>query len=709
MRSSPLATLLLVAGGLAAPGCNRIDLSAAPDAARPSVLLVSIDTLRADHVGAYGAASAETPRLDALAAAGTRFATAIAPAPLTLPSHASLLTGLSPPRHGIRHNGVYHLEDGIETLAERFRAAGYATGAVTGAVVLARRYGLDQGFESYDDGTSSQRSGAGGFLERSAAEVTDRALGWLETAPRPFLLFVHYYDPHHDYRPPPPFAERFASSPYDGEVAYVDSQLGRLLDGLESSGSRRETLILVTSDHGESLGEHGESTHAYTLYDAVLRVPLILAGPGVTPGRVAQSLVRTVDVAPTLLALTGLPALAGADGEPLTAYLGDGPPPPARIAYAETLATRIDQGWSPLFAARSERHLYVRAPRPELYDVSADPAQLENLLEGDPGRVPAEAEGLARSLEERTVGREEPGPLALDGDSLDELRALGYAIPSARVAGSGLDPKDGLASLSAVLQGVEAYDAGDFAGALPHLEGALEALPASSMAHAHLAYTHLRLRRPDRALPHIEAAVRLAPESAYYQAVLGDTHRQLGSGAAAAAAYQRAVEIDPSEPLAEVGMQWVCAKRGELERAAAHASRAAEEDPRSAITRVQIGLVWEEVAEPKLALRAYREAVGLDPEMGYARMLLAIALAREGRIAESERERELAGVLSEDAPLATRLAAASLQGGDAARAERLLRDLLRAHPDYPPARRELARLLARGERSEPAAETEEAL
>jgi arylsulfatase A-like enzyme/Tfp pilus assembly protein PilF len=710
VRGLPLAALLLLAaGGLAAPGCNRIDLSTAPGAERPSVLLVSIDTLRADHVGVYGAVEAQTPRLDALAATGARFDTAVAPAPLTLPSHASLLTGLDPPSHGVRHNGVYRLAAGIETIAERFREAGYATGAVVGAVVLARRYGLDQGFESYDDGASSRRSGAGGFLERSAAEVTDRALGWLGTAPRPFFLWVHYYDPHHDYRPPLPFAEQFASSPYDGEVAYVDSQLGRLLDGLERDGSRRETLILVTSDHGESLGEHAESTHAYTLYDAVLRVPLILAGPGVPPGRVVESLVRTVDIAPTLLALTGLPALAGVDGEPLTAFLSDGPPPPARLAYAETLATRIEHGWSPLFAVRSERHLFVRAPRPELYDVSADPAQLENLLEGDPGRVPAEAEGLALSLEERTVGREEPGPLALDRESLDELRALGCAIPAARVAGSGLDPKDGLASLSAVLQGVEAYDAGDFAGALRHLEGALEELPASSMAHAHLSYTHLRGRRPERALPHIEAAVRLAPESAYYQAVLGDTHRQLGSGGAAAAAYQRAVEIDPSEPTAQVGMQWVFAKRGELERAAAHASRAAEGDPRSALTRVQIGLVWEEVAEPKLALRAYREAVRLDPEMGFARMLLAIALAREGRIAESERERELAGALREDAPLATRLAAASVEGGDGARAEGLLRDLLRAHPDYAPARRELARLLAKSGRAEPASETEEAL
>jgi arylsulfatase A-like enzyme/Tfp pilus assembly protein PilF len=695
--------LLLVAGGLTAFGCNRVDLALAPVDQHPSVLLVSIDTLRADHVGVYGAVEAQTPRLDALAAAGTRFATAIAATPLTLPSHASLLTGLDPPRHGVRHNGVYRLDGEIETLAERFREAGYATGAVMGAVVLARRYGLDQGFESYDDGISSKRSGGGGFLERGAAEVTDHALEWMGRAPRPFFLWVHYYDPHHDYRPPQPFDSRFPASPYDGEIAYVDTQLGRLLDGLEPERSQRETLILVTADHGESLGEHGESTHAYTLYDAVLRVPLILSGPGVPRGRVVESLVRTVDVAPTLLTLAGLPALAEADGESFTPHLTDGPRPPARVAYAETLATRIEQGWSPLFAARSEGHLLVRAPRPEFYEVGADPAQLENLAESDSDRVRAAMERLAQALDARMAEREEQTPLAVDGESLEQLRALGYALPSQPVAGTGLDPKDGLRSLSGVLRGVEAYDAGNFAGALVHLERALEDLPASSMAHAYLAYTHLRLGRPERALPHIDAAVRLAPESAYYQAVLGDTHRQLGNVDAATAAYRRGVEIDPPESLAQVGMQWLYAKRGDLVRAAAHASRASEGDPRGAHTRVHIGLVWDEVAQQALARSAYREAVRLDPSMGYAQMLLAITLAREGRVAESERHRELAGALAEDAPLTARLAAASLRGGDAVRAEMLLRGLLRSHPDYTPARRQLAKLLARSARSDQAA------
>jgi tetratricopeptide (TPR) repeat protein len=304
---------------------------------------------------------------------------------------------------------------------------------------------------------------------------------------------------------------------------------------------------------------------------------------------------------------------------------------------------------------------------------------------------------------------EEQTPLAVDEVSLEQLRTLGYALPSEPVAASGLDPKDGLRSLSAVLDGVTAYDTEDFAGALVHLERAIEELPASSMAHAHLAYTQLRLGQPQQALPHIETAVRLAPGSAYFQAVLGDTQRQLGNADAAAAAYHRGVEIDPSESLAQVGMQWVYAKRGDLVRAAAHATRASEGDPRGAVTRIQIGLVWDEVSQHLRALGPYREAVRLDPGMGFARMLLAIALAREGHMAESERHRKLAGALIEDAPLTARLADASLRGGDAVRAESLLRDLLRSHPDYTPARRQLASLLAGSGRSGEVAELEEAL
>ncbi|MCG8588199.1 MAG: sulfatase, partial [Proteobacteria bacterium] len=251
-----LAACVAVAGG-----CNRI----APHSPKPNVLFVTIDTLRADHVGVYGADFAATPALDALAARGARFERAFAVTPLTLPSHATLFTGQLPPRHGVRHNGLFQLPEASETLAERFRAAGYRTGAVVGAVVLQAEYGLAQGFQHYDDDAESRYAAAGAYLERSAGEVTERSLQWLEAADGPFFLWVHYYDPHANYAPPAAYGERFPDRPYDGEIAYVDDQLARLLDRLEARGQLSRTVVSVTSDHGESLGEHGEPNHGYGL------------------------------------------------------------------------------------------------------------------------------------------------------------------------------------------------------------------------------------------------------------------------------------------------------------------------------------------------------------------------------------------------------------------------------------------------------------
>jgi len=267
---------------LGLPGCNWLRAGRTNG---PSVLLVTIDTLRADHVGAYGAKDVATPTLDALAARGVVFEEAMAAVPLTLPSHASILTGQYPPTHGVRHNAVFVLDDAIETLAERFQAEGFATGAVIASAVLDPEFGLTQGFDHYDADIPQDRATSAGFFERPAAAVTDAALRWLGAESGRFFLWVHYYDVHAAYRPPEPFATRFAALPYDGEAAYVDQEIGRLLGELDRSGRLASTLVAVTSDHGEGLDEHGEGSHSYFIYDSVLHVPLILAGPGVPAGR----------------------------------------------------------------------------------------------------------------------------------------------------------------------------------------------------------------------------------------------------------------------------------------------------------------------------------------------------------------------------------------------------------------------------------------
>ncbi len=680
LRVAPLLLLALA--------CNRLETTPrAPTPDGPSVLLVTIDTLRADHVGAYGAAADATPVLDALAAEGTRFETAIAPAPLTLPSHATLLTGLLPPRHGVRHNGIFRLGEDVPTLAERFSGAGHATGAVVAAVVLAERYGLGRGFDHYDDEIRGDATAARGYLHRRAEGVTDRALEWLAGRDGPFFLWVHYYDPHADYDPPPPFAERFAESPYAGEIAYVDRELGRLLDGLREAGRFDDTLVVATSDHGEALGEHGERTHSYTLYDATLAVPLLLRGPGVPAGRVVEDVVSLADVTPTLLAAAGLPALPG-DGRDLAGFWS-GDPPPDRAAYAETLATRLAHGWSPLHALRTDTWFYVRAPRPELYAVEADPDQLENLwVESRPPAVTQAGERLDALVSEHLAATREAPGLAMDARTRAELESLGYLLPG----GSGveetlLDPKDGLEALLWFDAGVVAYEADRFGEARALFERTLAALPESARVRELLAMTLLRQGEARRALDLVDEAVARLPESAVLRAIQGDARQMLGEAAAARVAYLEAERLDPTEPMAQVGLAGVRARAGDADAAAAHAERALAHAVDAPLVRVQLGLAWESGGFHDRARALYEEAVGLKPDFAFAHMLLAIQLARVDRVDEALRQRGRAGALGDDPRLVTRLARALASQGRTEAARRLLDGVLGRDPAFVPARR----------------------
>jgi arylsulfatase A-like enzyme/Flp pilus assembly protein TadD len=691
-RARPRAAIgcgLAIALSLA---CNRVTIGPVPAADAPSVLLVTIDTLRWDHVGAYGGDPQATPTLDALAREGARFETAIAAAPLTLPSHASILTGLLPPRHGARHNGVYRVPAAVETLAERFARAGYATGAVVGAAVLERRYGLAQGFASYDDVFAT--AGRAGEAERPAAEVTARARAWLAQHEGPFFLWLHYFDPHADYQPPPPFAERFAGRPYDGEIAAVDAALSEVLGDLERSGRLARTCVAVTADHGESLGEHGEATHAYTLYDSTLRVPLILRGARVPAGRVVPGVIRTVDIAPTLLALSGLAPFEDVDGQDLGPLL-DGTAGAAvapRIAYAETLAPRLDHGMAPLHALRSASLHYVRAPRPELYALASDPRQLENLAETQPERAAAELAALAGQLDGVLAAAGPEESIEVDAASRSRLESLGYAVPSAPVPENGMDPKDGLPWIEGFLDALFALQRGDRAAARSFLERMVAALPTSAHAHALLARILLDEGRADAALLHAESAAHLVPQAPDYPLLVGDAQAALGRADAARRAYERAGELDPAAPLPHVGLAWLALRAGALDEALREAERAAELAPVDASVREAAGEVLERAGAYERALAHYEEALRLAPEALRLHAILAIQLARLGREQESREARARAGPAASDPLLSTRLAIVYAARGEGARAEAILREVLGGRADYEPARRALERL-----------------
>jgi len=556
---APGATLLLAALALLA-GCGRTE----PE----RVVLVTIDTLRADHVGAYGDPDARTPTLDGLAEQGVLFETALSPVPLTLPTHASLLTALDPPRHGVRHNSVFSLDPGIPTLAERMQASGRATAAFVGALVLHHRFGLDRGFDVYDDRMGERRSSrVSGFAERRADAVVDAVLDWLETAPERFFLWVHFYDPHADYDPPMAYAVGFASRPYDGEIAFADAELGRMLAAIDARFDPDGTWVTVTSDHGESLGEHGEPTHSFTLYDATQKVPLVMRGPGLPAGLRVAAPARLIDVAPTLLAGIGAPPLPDVDGRDLAPLVAGRETEP-RVAYMETLATKLELGWAPLFALRDDRHKYIRAPRPELYDLPRDPGELENLAPSAPQATARWEATLARELEgERPL----VPSVALSEADRNQLESLGYLVPDAAAveaaarAPTGPDPKDEIWLLDVLLRaarhigrdrGAEALavlaEAGDRGGAQVAGLRAQAALVAGDAVAAEA---------------HAREALALAPDRSDTRLMLGEALLAQRRFDAAAEVLLRAREDAPESSRAIVGLARVAEARGEREEA----------------------------------------------------------------------------------------------------------------------------------------------
>ena len=421
-----------------------------------NLVLISIDTLRADHLSSYGSSDVSTPHIDKLAEEGVLFEQVQSVAPTTLPAHASLFTGRSPLRHNVHDNIGFYLSESIPTLAAHLSEAGYRTGGFVGAFVLDSRFGIARGFDTYyDDFDAEPETVADGVVvQRRGEEVLKRAIEWMEKAaepspePKPFFTFLHFYDPHTPYDPPAPFqpAEDSDAARYRGEVAYADSLVGQLLSWLSSRDLDEKTVVALVSDHGEALGSHGERTHGFFLYEAVLRVPWIVRYPGAPRGTRVSGLARIVDVAPTLVDLLSLAPLSGVDGKSLRVLIDDPQQASELAAYAETFVPRLSYGWSELQSLRRGSHKLILAPRSELYDVEQDPGEVHDLKEEQPELY----EQLRSELDALMAGAEsEAVPQPTDAETLERLHALGYVGGGAlasreRESGPRADPKDRL-------------------------------------------------------------------------------------------------------------------------------------------------------------------------------------------------------------------------------------------------------------------------
>jgi choline-sulfatase len=590
------------------PGCGR--------PGTPNVLLVTIDTLRADHVGCYGRALARTPNLDRLAQEGVRVENAAAVAPITLPSHCSIMTGLYPPAHGVRDNGAYSLGEGAVTLAERLKAAGYATQAFVSAIVLARRYNLKQGFDGYDDDLWAEDQPKLFLIRnRRGTKTATRFLEWLDRwkglKPRkPFFAWVHLFDPHAPYEPLAADL-MLAPTPYDGEIAGADRAVGMLLDGLRQNHLLDDTIVVVTADHGESLGEHGEKTHAIFVYDATIHVPLILRYPRLLPrGKTYGGPVSSVDIVPTLLSALRLPGGGETQGLDLLGAFAGRRPPPEHPQYIESLLSEVGFGMAPLAGIRSNGYKFIRAPRPELYNLKADPRELTNLYASDPRRAAMLDQELERVLSASKRLSVEPADNPMSRESIENLISLGYLTPRRdRESMGGIDPKDGIAVYNKLEDARHFAQRQKWEQSQRLLREILGTLPGHVSARNVLALTLVRQGRFEEAAKEYRRSLEYDAKQSRVLAVLGSLELQAGRLDEAAVLLKAALEITPGFVEAICNLGFVQALRGDETGARAWYAKAVATDPSFPRTHTLIADLYFERGDWKQALAEYENAL----------------------------------------------------------------------------------------------------
>ncbi len=618
-----------------------------------NVLLVTIDTLRADHVGAYGSAGGLTPTIDGLAAEGLRFERTYAHVPLTLPSHATLLTGSYPTRNGVRDNGTFHLGDHLPTLATAFKAQGYRTGAFVGAFVLDARFGLNRGFDVYDDrmlGSSAELD----VVQRPAEQVLAPALVWITNRQSPassqsainpqsaitnlpshesspWFAWVHLYDPHEPYTPPEPYRSRYGAEPYDGEIAYADASLGAFLAKLRSAGALANTLVVVASDHGEGLGEHGERTHGLFAYDSTLRVPLVMWGPSIRPGVFGDTM-RLVDVAPTILDLAGAPAFGDVDGRSIRPFVAGERPFDEPGSYFEALNANLTRNWAPLTGLVRDRLKLIDLPLPELYDLARDPGERSNLY----ARQRDRARDLEQRLDRITRGASPAAPAAIDPESEARLRSLGYTVGSApkpaHTYTAGDDPKQ-LVHLNVALDdGVAQWSRGDGAGAVTTLERVIHERPDMTIAYDRLAFVLRASGRVNEAVTLLDGAARDGHADRALLRSLGTMLREAGDLPRSASVLEEIARADPADLQATDALAQTYARMGRGQAAEMLFKRVLAASPNTAATWSNLGSLYLAGNRAAQAIDALEHAVAINPELAAAHNGLGVAYARAGQL-----------------------------------------------------------------------------
>ncbi len=641
-----------------------------------NVLLLTLDTTRADRLGCYGYAGARTPSLDAIAARGVRFANAYAPVPLTLPSHASILTGLDPPSHGVRNNGSYVLAGDKVTLAEVLKDLGYTTAAFVASFSVDSRFGLDQGFDRYDDDFQAGSPFKALNAERKAEQVYETFSAWLDKSPKePFLAWVHLFDPHLPYHPPSPYREQFADQPYDGEVAYMDFIVGLVVNALRERGILARTLVVVAGDHGEAFNERGEAGHGVFLYEMVLRVPLLLYAEGRLPaGRVVATRVRLIDILPTVLDVLTVAPPAGVEGVSLVPAV-ERPRRKDLDVYIESLYPEENFGWAPLVGLVSDRWKFIHAPQDELYDLKKDPGEERNLAETE-SRV---VSNLQLSLQNLLAsGRAEAGggPRTLSAADQARLRSLGYVDYKDPTAAGGppADPKDKRDELRMIQDAELAEFEGDFVkavdlhtkmlslrpgaassyvnlalaqarlkdfdAAVATLKRGLEKIPGSELLLTRLGYTYLVTGRLPEGLETMSEVLKVNPRSVDGLTALAAIHDNLGRKDESRTYFERALALEPENKFLRTGYAGNLASTGRLTDAIPVYETLVRDYPTDVALHRLLGIAYGMTGDFERAIASFKEITYIKPNPD-AYFNLGLSYRQKGDLAEAVRHFEL--------------------------------------------------------------------
>lgn len=623
-----------VALGQLPRGVSRSDLN---------VVLLTLDTLRADHLGAYGSINVRTPHLDQLAREGVLFEQAMTTAPLTLPAHSSILTGQFPPKHGVRDNGGFFLGPEQVTMAEVLSSQGFQAGATVAAFVLDSKWGLDQGFSAYQDDfdLTGVKAMSLASVKRPGNEVVDLAIEWMEgVKDKQFFSWLHLYDPHAPYVSPEPFRSEYRGHPYRGAIAFTDAQVGRVLTFLKDRGLADRTIVIVAGDHGESLGEHGEETHGFFVYESSMRVPLIVRAPfSNAAGRRVTRPVRTVDIMPTVLDLLEIAppvAMAGVSLAPLmtgqTPVAGTEP----LEGYGEAMYPLHHYGWSELIAMRSDRYKLIDAPRPELYDLERDPNELTNIFE----ERRSVGDAMLRNLRDQKRVMTDSAPSRPKNEDVDpetraRLAALGYVgsfvATEQGSANTRADPKDkiGLFNLMTTARDIsKGSDPGKEAIAM--LRRVVEEDPAVIDAWFMLGNEYFKVGKFPDAIREFSRALELKPDYDLAIINMANAYRRMGQDDAALAGYERYVMVDPKNAFVRYQIGEIYLDRGDHARAETEFSQALSIDPKLASAIVATAVIAFQRGQPQQSEKLLKEALALKADVRLAHFNLALIAESRG-------------------------------------------------------------------------------